>query len=297
MKKITLSLLTVVLVVLLGNLSFGQITLSRSFYFPQIADGISGGDAIRTQVIIINPNNSTAQLRVAVFDNDGSPMSLTFTDRQTGNSITDSRFNYTLPAWQMVILETPGTQSGYRTGWLWVVSNDVPISGTSAFSFYNRDGLLRTTVGVGASTSLVSLASPVVYNRNQGLSTGLALVNITNRSDDLDVSLVDALTGQTVERKTLRMTAGTHIARFVDELFDTIRGSNRFEGTMYFTTHNSEISAVTLFFNGDKWSSFPVVQLQGGTLKQSPAGSPAPYELYQESMPFDNDLRTLKGRE
>ena len=113
----------------------------------------------------------------------------------------------------------------------------VPV-GTAVFSYTNEDGVLVTEAGVSA-------VEPVVQGRifvdEVGTQTGVALVNPDSSSQVVNLTLRDTA-GVTVGEESLVLNPREHIARFVDELFDTTPG---FRGSLTYSS-STGLGAITL---------------------------------------------------
>jgi hypothetical protein len=93
--------------------------VNSPIYFPQLADG--GG--YTTTLLLLNTSNSAQSGTIAVFDDNGTPLSV----REAGG-ITASTFAYSISAGGAFVFQTAGATPATRTGWIQVT----PSAGSSS---------------------------------------------------------------------------------------------------------------------------------------------------------------------
>ncbi len=104
-----------------------QGSVSQSvFFFPQVADGLSGRLRFRTNLILVNSGEG-ASVRLEVFDSSGDPMEMTF-----GGLGTASSFLFDLQRGQSLSAESPGS-GVLKVGYLRVTTGP-DVSGTAIFT-------------------------------------------------------------------------------------------------------------------------------------------------------------------
>ncbi len=189
--------------------------LSRSagtspIYFPQIADG--GG--YTTSLVLSNTTGSTETGTIAIFDDNGSALSV----RPVGGSVASS-FSYSIPASGFFVFQTDGSAATTRTGSAKVTPNSGTNSpvGAGVFSF-SPGGVLVTESGVPAAapTTLARL----YIDKSAGHDTGIAIVNPSGTAGSvvLKAFRTDGITSAGSGPATVNLAPGGHKAAFAGEL-------------------------------------------------------------------------------
>jgi sugar lactone lactonase YvrE len=110
---------------------------------------------------------------------------------------------------------------------------------TALFSYTNSAGILVSQAGVAAAEPI---ASGRIFVDESGTQTGIALVNPSDRTASATLTLRDSA-GREVEKKTLSLSAGEHLARYVYQLFAPVPAG--FYGTLSFES-DQRLAAITL---------------------------------------------------
>jgi hypothetical protein len=240
--------------------SQAMATASSSFFFPQFADGAGGTLQFQSTLILAN-TRSDSMVRVELFSTpDGEPMFMLLGELGTG-----SVFEFELKEGESISLTTPGTgepQVGYARVFAGEGVNGVVVFRRSDLS----TGISQYEAGVPASRELREFC---LFLDSLGVrDTGFALVyppdeegsspaqkpnaNVIIRLYDKEFSLI-------AERKLEPLDPGSHMARFVHEMFDDPAVKARaqeMEGILAVES-DQPLVAVTVRQNDDLQSEFP----------------------------------------
>ena len=205
-------------------------------------------------MVLVN-TGSDSSVQIEFFANpDGQPLELTL-----GNLGTDSRFDFELKRGESISLPTTG-DGDLRVGYARVMSSE-DVSGVTIFTRIDQStGVLLFEAGVPASTLLTKFSIAV---DSIGIKdTGLAIVYpaeegapdaiVTLRLFDQEFNLI-------AERELDPMAAGSHLARFVHQLFDddqVVSEAQELKGLL--TVESTRpLVAVTLRQRDDAMLEFP----------------------------------------
>lgn len=175
-----------------------------------------GGDGFTSDLILNNPSDADALVRVSFWDAAGAPMEIPLTVNpqeilEEEGQESNPGLRLRLPAGTMVTLSTSG-EGGLQVGGARVVAGE-EIGGVVRFS---TPGI--GIAGVGSSPALQAFMVPVRMTE-EGLRTGLALLNGEGRKVTVELQLF-TITGEAVPdgRASLELPAQGHHAAFLDEL-------------------------------------------------------------------------------
>lgn len=186
-----------------------------SFFFPQLADGSTFPIQFKSTLILVN-TGFDSRVQIEFFANpDGQPLEVTL-----GSLGTDSRFEVELRRGDSISLPTLGN-GDLRVGYARVLSGE-GVSGVVIFTRIDQaTGVLLFETGVPASTLLTEFS--IAVNSTGSRDTGLAIVYpadeeapdaiVTLRLFDQEFNLI-------AEKELDPLAAGSHLARFVHQLFD-----------------------------------------------------------------------------
>src|SRR5439155_18012181 len=136
-------------------------------YFPQLADG--GG--FTTTLILLNTSNGTEAGTLAIFDDNGTPITLRDSAGTSG-----SAFHYSVPAGGAFVFQTDGSPAALRAGWVKLTPNpgsSAPV-GAGVFS-YSPAGILVTESGIPSAVPTTN--ARIYVDKSGGHDTGVAIVN------------------------------------------------------------------------------------------------------------------------
>ncbi len=186
-----------------------------SFFFPQLADGSTFPIQFMSNLILVN-TGSDSTVQIEFFANpDGQPMELTL-----GTLGTESRFEFELRRGESISLPTTG-DGDLRVGYARVMSSE-DVSGVIIFARTDQStGVLLFEAGVPASTLLTKFS--IAVDSIGSKDTGLAIVYPAEEGAPdavLTLRLFDQQFNLIAERELDPLAAGSHLARFVHQLFD-----------------------------------------------------------------------------
>ena len=228
---------------------------SDTVYFPHFADGAGWA----TQVILVNPTDSTISGRVQFFGTGSetaaaSPATITLTDQQVG-----SEFTYTISPRSSTRLETSNPPGSTQVGSIRVIadSGTSAPSGVGVFSFQNS-GVTVSEAGVPASTAGSAFRVYVEASGTSGqpgsIRSGLALTNtsVTATVVLLELTALDGTATGLIESITI--PASGQVARFIDEIFGSL--TTPFSGVLRITSTATDMAAVGLRLTTNERSDF-----------------------------------------
>lgn len=252
----------------------------RTFFFPQIGDGVVANIQFQTTLVFVNTGEAVT-VQVQFFSTgSGTPLAVTL-----GNLGTDDTFMIDLTEGGSVSLQTPGL-GGIVVDYARVTdpraqtSGQNLLGGTAVFTRTDvATGVVLYEAGVPATESLNTFTLFVDTLGN--LDTGLALVNVdpvavAGPIPEVTLSLFDTEFAQ-IATTQVPIGAGEHRARFIGEYFDLVPGANEMQGSVVGNSA-ANLAAVTLReLKGVEFpagvptlTTFPVV---GGAAPSAVAGS------------------------
>ena len=190
-----------------------------SSVIPQIGDAILGSGALKTIIVVTNLTDSTAEGQVALFSQDGSEMDLELagesgTAPATGVVTTNS---FSIPPRGSTVVTTPGTSDPVLQGYA-IVSASVPVQTTAVFQFLDGGQAPTLEAGVAGTQEATFQSATVVRAQLGNVDAGVALANPGDTTASVDLQLVDTR-NEIFGVFHIDMEPGTHIARFVPDLF------------------------------------------------------------------------------
>ncbi len=186
---------------------------------PQVADG--GGIRTKFDLTNVSPSATIANFRLRFYAADGNPWTVNTT---LGPG---SDFALNIAPRQILRVETLGTTSPAISGYAVIEDNEPNNYRPGTTSVYSMDYVLGISVYYEISTSrgVVDTVSvpvsrptalgtfPVEYTRAKGICTGIAVVNLTDSTNQVRISLYPSGTGAAAEF-TLDLAAREHRAEF-----------------------------------------------------------------------------------
>ncbi len=143
--------------------------------FAQFGDG--GG--LSSQIVLLNRSSTTADVAIDLRDGAGDPLSV-----DLSGQVVAGRLELEIPGGALRILETDG-QGELAVGSV-QVSSDVPLAGVIVFS--GPAGV----AGVGNSSLLRrGFEAPMETSQEEGLNTGIAVMNLEDEAATLQLRLID----------------------------------------------------------------------------------------------------------
>ncbi len=223
-------------------------TSNDTVYFPHFTDGTGWV----TQVILVNPTDETIAGKIQFVDQGSAtaPAALTLADGRTG-----SEFPYSIPARGSRRFTTSNPTGRVTSGSVRATPDEgsVAPSGLVVFSF-TTGGKTVSEVGVNALTAgrafRLYAESSGTPNQPGSIRTGLAITNAADvvNTVTLEVAGLDGSMAMGVAPVTLPLPPSGQVARFLDEIFDSLPGD--FSGVLRVTsTTDVAIVGLRLRFN------------------------------------------------
>ncbi len=212
-------------------------TSADTVYFPHFTDG----DGWVTQVILVNPTDTTITGTVRFLGpgsgaTEAAPAVLTLDDGRTGAS-----FEYSIPAGSSQRFTTSNPSGSTTSGSVRATPDPASVapSGLVVFS-YTTDGKTVSESGVPAlpsgSAFRVYAESSGTPNQAGSIRTGLAITNVADAVNTvtLEVTGLDGNLAMGVAPVTLPLPPSGQVARFLDEIFDSL--PDNFSGVLRVTS-------------------------------------------------------------
>jgi hypothetical protein len=202
---------------------------STTSVLPHFADG--GGWT--TQIILVNPTNSTMSGNIAFLDPSG---------QQVGASTS-----FSIPPHSSFKLVTPGTSSAVQTGSVQIIPGAGSNTPTPVAIFSNRPNGITVSQAAVLPTTSTALRMYVEGSGTSGapgnILSGVALANVGGSATTVTFSLTD-LTGKALGTTTLQVPANAQLAKFVTDMFSGI--SLPFKGVLRVSTSGSALAVAEL---------------------------------------------------
>jgi hypothetical protein len=198
-----------------------------AYYFPQVADGITGSTTYISSFLITNPQSKSNQVTLRFF----LPSSLTWLidlkcqDRpELAGRVTTRTFS--LNANESVRLSTGGSDP-FSAGWAKVESS-LPLSISEVFDVVGDSATLPVGSEAGVLPASVSTEFSLFISESSdepvsgtNVDTGFALVNPSGAAARVTATLYSRL-GTFLGSSYFTMQPGTQIAQFVSQLFTNV---------------------------------------------------------------------------
>ncbi|MDA2930859.1 hypothetical protein MYX84_13095 [Acidobacteria bacterium AH-259-O06] len=229
--------------------------LTEKLYFAQFADGTAGSTQIFSQVTLMNLSSTTAvNGKIEILDDNGNPITVDLNEE-----VVAGEKSFSIAAGGSAIFTTDRLgpiQAGSAT-----VSSDGPLAGVILFA-----GSVGVA-GVGSSQPLTSFIAPMDMDVQNGILTGIAVMNLESTAQTLQTELID-LNGNVVTTGTfgLQPLAGQgHLARFLNESdfqFQDSPDLSNFRGLLKVTASSGQIAATVIRQSPGEFAALPVAQRQ-----------------------------------
>jgi len=222
-----------------------------SFNLAQVVDGASSTDSYKTTFMLFNLSSNTANVTLALTNDDGTPFSVTIPDQSAS---AKSTFNLTIDAGKSLFLQTSGT--GPISQGAAVITSNVAISATGLFTHFDATGNFQTEAGVQDSPAQTDFTLPI-DSRKPAADTGIALFNPGTASVTITPRFLDASGVSTTLKTPILIPVNGHYAGYFGDLFT---GLGSVQGTLAISAPKA-ISALTMRQNFSPFgmTSLPVV--------------------------------------
>ncbi len=223
-------------------------------YLAQVADGALPNGGLRTDILIANLSNTTANGSLAIIGDNGDPVEVTL------NGTAASSFNLAIPPQGLRRFTSSGTSQPPVQGYA-RIQTDVPVDGLAIFQILNAAGNPTSEAGVGSSTAFSESVAAVVRQVQGTIDSGLAVANVGDETATVTAQLL-APTGAVVATNNtfFSIPAHTHTATFLPTLFPTVPAD--FQGTLVLSSSQPLTVTVLRTASGLVLSSLPVGSLQ-----------------------------------
>jgi hypothetical protein len=199
---------------------------------------VASGGGWQTTITLVNTGTTSAQAQLSFFDDSGNALSLPLTFVQSGATMTASTTSQTIAAGATLVVLTEGTNAGASVVGSAQLTSGGNVSGFAIFR-YNPTGQEAVVPLETRNASGYVLA----FDNTNGLATGVALANISNRAANVPVVLRDDA-GASLGAATLNVAARGHTSFVLTERYAFAAGKR---GTVEFDTPAGvQISALGL---------------------------------------------------
>ena len=236
---------------------------STAVVFPQLAVGSGTGESWQTSFVIVNMSGSAVTFGMRFFDNDGAPMTVSFTTGKAVPAASDVGLTATLAAFGSTTITVYDDGQALRTGWAIIEppSDTIRLGGYAVFR--------QTVPGRPVFESVVPLcdyddyASFMPFNNASGIDTGMALVNPSSSLDTTVYLVFLDETGATMFEESFTLKPKEHTSFSLTTKYPALAGKT---GTVYVEGSSDYLSALGLRFNlagGGAFTSLPVMNWAG----------------------------------
>lgn len=208
--------------------------------FPDFVDGAGW----TTQIILINPGDTTLSGTVQFQNQNGAPVAV------TANSQSNSTFAYSISARSSLKLVTAGTTSPIAAGSVFVVpaANTATPSGLAVFS-YRTAGTTVSEAGVPASPAgnafRLYAETAGVFGTIGSIQTGLAVVNTSSSAATVSLELARLDGSSTGLTGSFSVPSNGQASKFLNEISGLGSLPTPFQGVLRVSS-SSSISVVGL---------------------------------------------------
>lgn len=229
---------------LMSSVAWGQTDPYWRLWYPQVVNGVSGGNTYVTTLVVSNP--SSIGIEVALEDHDHNNPDNWMQATYTSNCQVDGTHFY-IPAFASCRLDTDG-RVAFESGWLEIyeVQNTHNLGGYLTYTYYQGNpltGIPVFTVGVSPTPACGRFSVPVLRDSSTLEDTAFAVVNPNTYQVNIRADLYS--TTGLVDTRSISLYPKGHVAQFMSELFPGALGSaTKFVGNVLFSGLSSNDSAV-----------------------------------------------------
>jgi len=200
---------------------------------------VASGGGWETLFTLVNTGATPANATLRFFADGGSALSLPLDFPQTGTTATESSVSQEIPGGATLVIVTQGQSSGsLLTGWAQLTTNG-QVSGF---------GILQNTADGQEAVVPLEMrnadAYALAFDNTNGLTTGLALANVSNQAEGVPMFLRDD-TGAILGQATVNLPPWGHTSLMLSDNYSVTAGKR---GTVEFDTPaGGQISALGLY--------------------------------------------------
>jgi hypothetical protein len=221
------------------------------YFFPQVADGVTGSTAFASQFFLNNALNIANTVTMTFTKSNGSPFVVDFRsfDRADAAGILSST-TFTLQAGETAHFFT-GAVDPLTVGWCKVTST-APLEVSEVFDVLRTSSLpiiVTAEAGVLPSTgaTLFSFDADVAANfpeTGTNTNTGIAIANFSGSNAAITATLLNRAGGQ-INQKIINVSSNQQTAQFLNQIFPDTTFTGVFHGTVRFSS-NVNVAIVAL---------------------------------------------------
>ncbi|MGB7624041.1 MAG: PPC domain-containing protein [Terriglobia bacterium] len=221
------------------------------YFFPQVADGISGSTSFASQFFLNNTLLAPNTITMTFTRSNGTPFAVDFrsVDRPDAAGTLAST-TFTLQAGETAHFFT-GAVSPLTVGWCKLTST-APLEVSEVFDVLKLSGtpiIVTAEAGVLPSTgaTLFSFDADVATDfpeTGTNTNTGIAIANFSGADTDITATLLNR-TGTQINQKLFSVSSNHQTALFLNQIFPDTTFTGLFHGTVRFSS-NVNVAIVAL---------------------------------------------------
>ena len=197
---------------------------------------VASGGGWQTTFTLSNTGTAAANVELSFFDNNGDPLSLPLTSLDSGTQTTTSTLSEAIAAGGTVVVVTNASSTANLAVGSAQLTSDGNVSGFAIFR-YNPTAQEAVVPLETRSAAAYVLA----FDNTNGLSTGLALANVSSQAVKVPLVVRDD-SGAKLGTATINLAAHGHTSFTLTDKYGFARGKR---GTVEFDTPpNGQISAL-----------------------------------------------------
>ena len=224
--------------------------LTEKLLFAQFADG----SGLSSEITLVNLSATEMVTgNIEILGDTGDPLTVDL----NGEDVMGEQ-SFTVPAAGAALFATDG--AGALQAGAVIVSSDQPLAGVVLFA---GEGV--GVAGVGSSPAVSSFIAPVEMDVPNGILTGVAIMNLENTTQTLQVELSD-VSGASIATGTLGtspLAANGHVARFLNDPEFQFSGSpdlSVFRGVLKVTASSGQIAGTIIRSSPGEFATLPVTE-------------------------------------
>jgi hypothetical protein len=221
------------------------------YFFPQVADGLSGSTAFASQFFLNNALSAPNTITMTFTRSNGTPFVLDFRSADRGDAAgIRSTTTFTLQAGETAHFFT-GATTPLAVGWCKITST-LPLEVSEVFDVLKIGGssvIVTAEAGVLPSTgaTLFSFDADVATNFPElgtNTNTGIAIANFSGADAVITATLLNR-TGSQINQKIVNVSSNQQNALFLNQIFPDTTFTGLFHGTVRFSS-NVNVAIVAL---------------------------------------------------
>jgi hypothetical protein len=199
---------------------------------PTVLPHFADGGGWRTQVILVNPTDSSMTGNISFFTSSGQPISTSA---------------YSIPKHSSFKQLTPGTAAFVQSGLVQVIPDPGSVTPVSVAIFSNSPNGVTVSETAVLPAAATALRTYVEASGSSGaigsINSGVALGNTTANNLTVTLGLTD-LNGTSLASTSILVPAGGQVARFLSEIFPDV--GSPIKGILRVSTAGAPVSLAAL---------------------------------------------------